>query len=109
MPWDRVYLNRWLAFLKLLSERYGKSPAFRLVAADGPTSVSEEMTLPNSPQDLKKWQNDSYTPSKYIGAWQKVFQVYAADFPNLYVSLAVGNGLNINEVGIPVKVIGIPG
>jgi hypothetical protein len=99
MPWDRVYLNRWLAFLKLLSERYGKSPAFRLVAADGPTSVSEEMTLPNSPQDLKKWQNDSYTPSKYIGAWQKVFQVYAADFPNLYVSLAVGNGLNINEQG----------
>jgi hypothetical protein len=32
MPWDRVYLGRWFAFLKQLSERYGKSPAFRLVA-----------------------------------------------------------------------------
>jgi len=96
MPWDSVYLNRWFAFLKQLSERYGKSPAFRMIAADGPTSVSEEMTLP---REVKKWQNDSYTPSKYIEAWQKVFQVYAADFPNQYVSLAVGSCLNINDQG----------
>ena len=46
MPWDRVYLDRWFAFVKQLSERYGKSPAFRMIAAAGPTSVSEEMTLP---------------------------------------------------------------
>jgi hypothetical protein len=25
-------------------------------------------------------------PLKYIAAWQKTFQVYAADFPNQYVS-----------------------
>jgi hypothetical protein len=67
-----------------------------MIAADGPTSVSEEMTLPRG---AKKWQNDSYTSSKYIGAWQKVFQVYAADFPNQSVSLAVGNALNINDRG----------
>jgi hypothetical protein len=88
MPWDEVYLTRWFAFLKQLSARYGKSPAFRVVAATGPTSVSAEFTLPNSPQDHKKWLNDSYTPSKYTGAWQKVFRVYAAYFPNQYVSLA---------------------
>jgi hypothetical protein len=99
MPWDSVYLNRWFAFLKKLSDRYGKSPALRLVAAAGPTSVSEEFTLPNSPQDLKTWQDDSYTPSKWIGAWRKVFQVYAADFPNQYVSLSFGNGLSINDQG----------
>ena len=88
MPWDMVYLNRWFAFLKQLSNRYGKSPAFRMVAADGPTSVSEEITLPSLPRNLKKWLNDSYTPRKYIEAWQQVFQVYAADFPNQYVSLS---------------------
>jgi hypothetical protein len=96
MPWDRVYLARWFAFLKQLSDRYGQSPAFRMIAAAGPTSVSEEMTLPRNP---KKWQGDSYTPSKYIEAYQKVFQVYAADFPNQFISLAVGNGLNINDQG----------
>ena len=86
MPWDTVYLNRWFAFLKLLSDRYGMSSAFRVVAVDGPTSVSPEFTLPNSPQDLRKWQNDDYTPSKYLGAWQQVFQAYAADFPHQYFS-----------------------
>jgi hypothetical protein len=99
MPWDTVYLNRWFAFLKLLSDRYGKSPAFRLVAADGPTSVSAEFTLPNSLRNLKQWKNDSYTPSKYIAAWRKVFQAYSADFPNQCVSLSVGSGLNINDQG----------
>ncbi len=96
MPWARAYLNHWFAFLKQLSERYGQSPAFRMIAAAGPTSVSTEMTLPRDP---KKWQNNSYSPSKYIEAYQKVFQVYAADFPNQYVSLSVGNGLNINDRG----------
>ena len=32
-------------------------------------------------------------------AWQKVFQVFAADFPNQYVSLSLGFGLNINDQG----------
>jgi hypothetical protein len=99
-PWDTVYLNRWFAFLSLLSERYGKSPAFRMVAAVGPTSVSAECTLPNTPQDLRKWQTLGYTTAKYIGAWQKVFQTYSADFPNQYVSLSAGAGqVGINDAG----------
>ena len=99
MPWDGVYLDRWLAFMKQLSDRYGKSPAFRMVAAAGPTSVSVEMTLPHPPEDLKKWHDESYTARKYIDAYQKVLQAYAADFPNQYVSLTVGDALNINNQG----------
>ena len=88
MPWDNVYLNRWFAFLKQLSNRYGRSPAFRIIAADGPTSVSAEFTLPNNPEDHRKWLNHSYTPRRYMDAWQRVFQVYAEYFPNQYVSLS---------------------
>jgi hypothetical protein len=99
MPWNDVYLNRWFAFLKKLSARYGKSPAFRMIGAAGPTSVSVEMTLPNLPRDLKKWQSHSFTARRYIEAWQKVFQVYATDFPDQAVSLSVGNALNINDHG----------
>jgi hypothetical protein len=100
MPWDRAYLARWFAFLKKLSDRYGNSPAFRLVAASGPTSVSAEMTLPNSPKNLRAWQDDGYTPSKYTGAWNQVIRVYATDFPNQCVSLSVGSGgLSINDKG----------
>ncbi len=68
MPWDRVYLGRWFAFLKQLSERYGKSPAFRVMAAAGPTSVSAEMTLPVGPPAIAKWRNHGYTPRKYLEA-----------------------------------------
>lgn len=96
MPWDTVYLNRWFAFLKLVSERYGKYPAFKMIAADGPTSVTAEMTLPRDP---KTWQSDSYTPHKFIQAWQRVFQVYSATFPNQFISLTVGSALNINDQG----------
>jgi hypothetical protein len=80
MPWDGVYLARWFAFLKQVGDRYGMSPAFRTIAAAGPNSVSEKMRLQQSPQDLKRWQNISYTPRQYIGAWREVFEVFAADF-----------------------------
>jgi hypothetical protein len=99
MPWDDFYLGRWFAFVKLLSQRYGKSPAFRVIAAAGPTSVSAEFTLPAKPEDVPLWLNAGYTPRKYIAAWQKTFQVYAAYFPNQYVSLSLGFGLNIDDSG----------
>jgi hypothetical protein len=98
MPWDSVYLGRWFAFLRQLSDRYGKSPAFRLIAAAGPTSVSAEMSLPVKPEAHKKWLNHSYTPRKYLEAWDKVFQVYAEDFPNQCVSLSAP-GLPMLERG----------
>jgi hypothetical protein len=98
VPWDRVYLDRWFAFVKQLGERYGNSPAFRVIAAAGPTSVSEEMTLPNSREAIQKWLNASYTPAKYLGAWEETFHIYAESFPNQCVSLA-GPNLPILERG----------
>jgi hypothetical protein len=99
MPWDRVYLGRWFEFLQKVGDRFGKSPAFVMIAADGPTSVSAEMTLPEKPADLKIWRSDGYVPQKYIDAYRLVFQRYASIFPNQYVSLSLGDALNINDLG----------
>jgi hypothetical protein len=99
LPWDEVYLSRWFAFVRQLSQRYGRSPAFKVIAAAGPTSVSAEFTLPSKPEDVAIWLNAGYTPRKYIAAWQKTLPVYAADFPNQYISLSLGFGLNINDRG----------
>lgn len=99
MPWDMTYLNRWLDFLKQLSARFGSNPAFRVMAADGPTSVSAEFTLPDTPADVPKWLTTSYRPKKYLDAWQKVLHSYAADFPNQIISLSMGSGLPINDQG----------
>jgi hypothetical protein len=88
MPWDRLYLDRWLAFLKQLSGRYGRSPAFKLMAAAGPTSVSAEMSLPIKRPDVAKWLAHGYTSRKYLDAWERVLKAYAEDFPDQYVSLS---------------------
>jgi hypothetical protein len=92
MPWDSVYLQRWFTFVKQLAGRYGRSPAFRMIGAAGPTSVSAEMTLPSSrPPANRKWFRDGYTPAKYLAAWEDAFQVYADAFPNQCISLAGPN------------------
>ena len=46
------------------------------------------MTLPNSPPAHQQWLNDSYTPAKYLGAWEDAFHFYADAFPNQCISLA---------------------
>jgi len=46
------------------------------------------MTLPNSPPAHRRWLNDSYTPAKYLGAWEDAFHFYAGAFPNQCISLA---------------------
>ncbi len=47
MPWDPVYLGDWAAFLKQVSRRYENNREFRVIAAAGPTSVSDEFTEPD--------------------------------------------------------------
>jgi hypothetical protein len=106
VPWDETYLSRWYALLQAVADRYGSNPAFLMVAADGPTSVSEEMSLPrsasdpavpNGGSDLSQWEALGYTPNKYLNAWQEVIQEYAQIFPGQYVSLSLADGLPIGS------------
>jgi Beta-galactosidase len=89
LPWDQVYLNRWFAFLKAVSARYQNRPSFIKIAADGPTSVTAEMSLPNAPADLCTWVKVGYTSDRLIGAWKQVFANYAQIFRRQYFSLAL--------------------
>lgn len=111
-PWDQTYLNLWYDFLKAVSQRYASNLRFLMIAASGPTSVSEEMSLPGAQGSsqvcptqpaLQAWIHSGYTPAKYQGAWSEVFGRYAALFPNQYVSLALYRGLPIGlQNGAPV-------
>jgi hypothetical protein len=89
LPWDQTYLNRWFAFLNAVSIRYQNRPSFNKIAADGPTSVTAEMSLPNTPADLCTWVKVGYTSDRLIGAWKQVFAKYAQIFPHQYFSLAL--------------------
>lgn len=89
LPWDHIYLNRWFAFLKAISVRYQNRPSFIKIAAAGPTSVTAEMSLPNTPADLCTWVKVGYTGDRLIAAWKQVFATYAQIFPRQYFSLAL--------------------
>ncbi len=99
MPWDQVYLSRWFAFLQQVADRYESNPAFRMISADGPTSVSEEMSLPDVGSDIKQWMALGYTPDKYAAAWKETFQSYARIFQKQFISLALYPGLAIGHDG----------
>jgi len=89
LPWDPTYLQRWFEFLKAVSARYGNRPSFLKIAADGPTSVTAEMSLPNAPADLCTWVGLGYSSERLVGAWKQVFAQYRQIFPRQYFSLAL--------------------
>lgn len=97
LPWDSTYLSRWFVFLQHVADRYGTNDAFQMIAAAGPTSVSAEMSLPNSDSDLAQWMKLGYTPDKYVAAWSRAFDEYARIFPRQFFSLALYPGLRIGD------------
>jgi hypothetical protein len=97
VAWDQTYLSRWFTFLKVISGRYGGKASFRKIAAAGPTSVSAEMSLPDSPKDITQWEQFGYTTQKYINAWKQTFSAYSSTFPRQYFSLALHPGLPIPD------------
>jgi hypothetical protein len=97
MPWDSTYLNRWFAFVRVLGQRYDSNPAVVNVPATGPTSISEEMSLPNNPTAVAKWKQLGYTLQKYEGAWQQTLAAHVQSFPTTQISLTFYPGLPIPD------------
>jgi Beta-galactosidase len=97
MPWDETYLNRWSAFVHVLGHRYDSNPAIVNVPAAGPTSISEEMSLPNDTAAVAKWKQLGYTQQKYEGAWQQTLAAYVQSFPTTQISLTFYPGLPIPD------------
>ena len=97
VPWDQIYLSRWFTFLKVIADRYAGKTSFRMIGAAGPTSVSSEMSLPDSRNDIVQWEKLGYTPQKYINAWKQTFRAYSSTFPHQYFSLALHPALPIPD------------
>lgn len=98
MPWDATYLKRWFAFVRVLGQRYDSNPAVVNIPASGPTSISEEMSLPNDRAAMTQWKQLGYTLQKYEGAWQQTLAAYIRSFPTTQISLTFYPGLRIPDV-----------
>ena len=97
LPWDATYLNRWFTFVRVLGQRYDSNPAVVDVPATGPTSISEEMSLPDDPTAVAQWKQLGYTLQKYETAWQQTLAVYTQSFPTTQISLTFYPGLPIPD------------
>jgi len=108
LPWDPTYQNNWSNFLQAVQTHYASKADLLMIAAAGPTSVSDEISLPGAEgsskcstaqaaADQTTWENlkPPYTPSRYEGAWTTAFDGYASDFPNQFTSLSLYPGLPI--------------
>jgi hypothetical protein len=114
IPWDTTYQAEWSAFLQQVATHYANKPDLLMISAAGPTSVSDEMSLPGAEEsgkakcsaaavddDISTWKGltPPYTPSTYESAWTTAFGQYAASFPNQYTSFSLYPGLPIGKTG----------
>jgi hypothetical protein len=97
MPWDAIYLKRWFAFVQVLGQRYDSNPAVVNVPAAGPTSISEEMSLPNDTTAMAIWKRLGYSLQKYEDAWHQTLAAYVQSFPTTQISLTFYPGLPIPD------------
>jgi hypothetical protein len=97
MPWDATYLSRWFAFVRAFGERYEANPVVVNVAAAGPTSISEEMSLPSDTAAVAQWKRLGYSLTKYEAAWQQTLAVYVQAFPTTQIALTFYPGLPIPD------------
>jgi len=93
VPWDSIFLGRWVAFVQALGNRYGSNPTVSHVKINGINSKTEEIFLPlsvNAPinsgqctsfNDVADWQAVGYTLTKVEAAWEQIADTYHNSFP----------------------------
>jgi hypothetical protein len=93
LPWDRVYLDKWTAFIKALGRRYDKDKTVVLVQMAGPNKGGGEMHLPATPGDKTHWEQIGYSKEKLVAAYKTVIDAYAEAFPDKPLALNVSDAV----------------
>ena len=87
VPWDDVFLAKWLRFVQALGARYQRHPSLYSVQMTGGGHIGE-MNLPKAPD---KWKQLGFSDERLISAWKRIIDAYQQAFPG------VPTNLDINE------------
>ena len=105
VPWDPVYLSKWLAFVRAMGERYLQSPTLVSIKIEGIDAQTEELLLPHSRpgrgnagklvdcvpnDDVGEWQAIGYTAAKIKETWRAIARAYLEAFPTQALVLQTG-------------------
>jgi hypothetical protein len=95
VPWDPIYLQKWLRFVAAFGAKYAANPAVRIVAITGP-AAGGEMHLP-AKDSRDRWHAAGYSDATLAEAWKKAIDAFAAAFPRQHRSVAIAKAVSFDE------------
>lgn len=96
VPWDEYYKKEWLAFIKKLSDRYGKDKNIGYLQISGPSITAMEMAIRIKQSEWQRFRNVGYTEELYIECWKNQIDEIVKIWPG---TLAITLGNSIPNIG----------
>jgi len=95
VPWDPVYLKKWLHFVAAFGAKYSGQPAVTIVAITGP-SAGGEMHLVDK-DNAERWHAAGYSDATLADTWKQVIGAFAAAFPRQHLAVAIAKPVNFDD------------
>jgi len=95
VPWDPIYQRNFSRVIAQLGERYGSDPLCVSVVLTCANSLSAEMHLPKTREDLAKWKALGNYDEKLLYVYKKYTDEWAKAFPRQEISLHLSKVLDL--------------
>src|SRR6184192_3646875 len=95
VPWNPIYQRNFSRVIAQLGERYANDPLCVSVVLTCANSLSAEMHLPKTREDLAKWKALGNYEEKLLDVYKKYTDVWAKAFPRQEISLHLSKVLDL--------------
>lgn len=95
VPWDPIYQAHFSRLIQQIGERYAADPLCVGVVLTCANFMGGEMHLPNSPEDLVKWNEMGNCEAKLLEVYKKYTDEWAKAFPKQAISLHLSQVLHL--------------
>jgi hypothetical protein len=79
-PWQKDFLDYWIAFIQAFGPPIDKEPALVRVAVSGPIYRHAETYLPHTFDVMADWTKAGYSLAAIQTAWQRTLDAYGSTF-----------------------------
>lgn len=103
LPWDEIYLTRWLQVVDAAGKRYRNDPDLYLVHITSSSQNGFEMQLPmkrgsRDSNDVPDWKDYGFSKEKYMTAVKRVIDAFAEAFPTQFLDLEIHSVLTDSSI-----------
>jgi hypothetical protein len=95
VPWDSIYQQNFSRVIAELGEKYASDPLCVSVVLTCANSLSAEMHLPKTREDLAKWKALGNYEEKLLEVYEKYTDEWAKAFPRQEISLHLSKVLDL--------------